>query len=57
MYLEADSNCHALSGATPSRWCVYQFRHLDLTQQKYMFFLKLQVLTKHYFLKFLLTNV
>ena len=26
-YLGADSNCHAHSGATPSRWCVYQFRH------------------------------
>ena len=23
----ADSNCHALSSATPSKWCVCQFRH------------------------------
>lgn len=27
LYPEADSNCHAFSSATPSRWCVCQFRH------------------------------
>ena len=24
----ADSNRHILANATPSKWCVYQFRHL-----------------------------
>ncbi|GEM_PF-1972359 len=33
-YLGADSNCHAHSGATPSRWCVYQFRHLGIYTAK-----------------------
>ena len=28
-YPEADSNCHAFASASPSSWCVYQFRHLD----------------------------
>ncbi len=25
---ERDSNSYTLTSATPSRWCVYQFRHL-----------------------------
>lgn len=33
MYPEADSNCHAFSSATPSRWCVYQFRHPGLRRK------------------------
>ena len=33
-YLGADSNCHTQSGATPSRWCVYQFRHLGILYRK-----------------------
>ena len=34
----ADSNCHALASATPSRWCVYQFRHLGIALAKVMLF-------------------
>ncbi len=52
----ADSNCHAHSGATPSRWCVYQFRHLGLLTQKYTFFGNLQLFFC-YLLLFLSINV
>ncbi len=30
----ADSNRHILTNATPSRWCVYQFRHLGFLNLK-----------------------
>ena len=31
----ADSNCHTRQGATPSKWCVYQFRHLGIQGIRY----------------------
>lgn len=30
VYPGADSNCHTFAGASPSSWCVYQFRHLGM---------------------------
>lgn len=50
MYPEADSNCHTHTGATPSRWCVYQFRHLGLFSKWYRKFKRFFKFYKYFLL-------
>src|ERR1700744_4857678 len=50
---ERDSNSSILTNATPSRWCVYQFRHPGFFNTKYkVFSLKFiaELLTKDFFI-------
>jgi hypothetical protein len=37
LYPRGDSNSHAVASASPSSWCVYQFRHLGILCCKYRF--------------------